>query len=78
MRCSNRGNLAGARQAFKRASRQRRARRDPFEVTLTLLALIQLAGVEGVEPAPEIVSESRSLIASLKVRAVPAVPLVAR
>ena len=62
------GNLAGARQALQASLAAGRTRRDLFEVTLTLLALIQLAGAEGVEPPPEIVSESRSLIASLKLR----------
>ena len=71
-------DLAGARQALQASLAAGRTRRDPFEVTLTLLALIQLAGVEGVEPPPEVVAESRSLIASLKIRTVPAMPLAAR
>ena len=51
-----------------------RTRRDRFEIALTLLALVELARREGVEPAPEIVVESRSLLNLLKVRAVPALP----
>ena len=71
------GDRAGARRALEASLAAGRTRRDPFEIALTLLALIQLAGVEGVEPAPELVEESHSLIARLKVRVVQAVPLVA-
>ncbi len=39
-----------------------------------LLSLIELDRLEGVEPPLEMVNESRSLLANLKVRAVPPVP----
>ena len=70
-----RRDLAGARRALDASLAAGRIRRDIFEVSLTLLALIDLARLEGVEPAPEIVSESRDLIAKLKIRDVPAAPL---
>ena len=43
-----------------------------------MLSLIELDRLEGVEPPLEMVNESRSLLASLKVRAVPPVPLPPR
>ena len=49
----------------------------PVRDCLTLLALIRLDRVEGVEPSAEVVTESQSLIANLKVQVIPAVPLVA-
>ena len=39
-----------------------------------MLSLIELDRLEGVEPPLEMLNESRSLLASLKVRAVPPVP----
>ncbi len=70
-----RGDLAKAREALEKSLIAGRTRRDPFEIALTLLAMMQLAGVEGVDPAPGIATESQSLLARLKVRAVMAVPL---
>ena len=72
------GDLAGARQALEASLAAGRTRRDRFEVTLALLALIELDRLAGVESRADIVAESRTLLASLKVRAVPAAPLVAR
>ncbi len=46
-----------------------------FEQTLTMLSLIELDRLEGVEPLREMVSETHSVLSSLKVRAVPPVPL---
>ena len=63
---------------WRRASAQPRERHDRFEVTLTLLSLIELDRLEGVEPSLEMVTESRSLLSNLKIRAVPPVPLPAR
>jgi hypothetical protein len=60
-------SLAAARQQHKR-----------FEAALTMLSLLELDRREGVEPPREIVTESRSILASLKVRAVPPVPVPAR
>jgi hypothetical protein len=43
-----------------------------------MLSLIELDRLEGVEPAHEMVTETRERLSSLKVRAVPPVPLPAR
>ena len=71
------GNLAGARKALEASLAAGRARRDLFETALTLLAFVDLAHREGVEPAPEIMGECQTLLDRLKVSAVPALPLAA-
>ena len=71
-----RGDRAEARQALEASLVAGRSRRDLFEVMLTLLALIDLDRLEGVEPSPERVAESNALLSSLKVRAVPPLPHV--
>ncbi len=72
------GDLPGARRALESSLVAARARRDPYEVVQTLLALIELARLTGVDPAPEIVTESRALLAQLKIRGIPPMPPVAR
>jgi ATP/maltotriose-dependent transcriptional regulator MalT len=72
------GDLWGARDALEASLAAARERKDLFEVALTLLSLIELDRLEGVEPPHEIVTESRALLATLKVRAVPPVPLPPR
>ena len=67
-------DLWSARDALEASLAAARERHDLFEVALTSLSLIELDRREGVEPALDIVEESRSLLASLKVRAVPPVP----
>ena len=69
------GDLWGARDALEASLAAAKERRDLFEATLTSLSLIELDRLEGVEPPIEIVDESRSLLASLKVRAVPPAPV---
>ncbi len=69
-----RGDVDGARHAFAASLAAGRTRHDRFEVALALLALIRLDQFEGAEPSPDVVGESRSLLASLKVRSVPNVP----
>lgn len=71
------GDLWGARDALEASLAAARERRQLFEVALTSLSLIELDRLEGVEPPGEMVTESRSLLASLKVRAVPPVPVPA-
>jgi tetratricopeptide (TPR) repeat protein len=71
------GDLWGARDALERSLAAARDREELFEVALTSLSLIEIDRLEGVEPAIEIVNESRSLLANLKVRAVPPVPVPA-
>ena len=68
------GDVDGARHAFAASLAAGRTRHDRFEVALALLALIRLDQLEGAEPSPDVVGESRSLLASLKVRSVPNVP----
>jgi len=68
------GDLWSARDALEASLAAARERHDLFEATLTSLSLIELDRLEGVEPPLEMVDESRSLLARLKVRAVPQVP----
>ena len=58
----------------RRASPQARGQSNLFEAALTMLSLIEVDRLEGIEPPLETVTESRALLASLKVRAVPPVP----
>ena len=69
------GDVGGAREAFEASLAGAKGRSKAFEEALTLLSLIELQRLEGHEPTAEHVSESRSLLASLKVRTVPSVPL---
>jgi hypothetical protein len=66
----------GAREALEASLAVARERKDRFEVALTLNALIELDRLEGVEPAQEVVDESRAAIADLKIRALPAAPVI--
>jgi hypothetical protein len=68
------GDLWSARDALEASLAAARERHDDFEATLTSLSLIELDRLEGVEPPLEMVDESRSFLANLKVRAVPQVP----
>jgi class 3 adenylate cyclase/tetratricopeptide (TPR) repeat protein len=68
------GDLWGARDALDASLAAARERPDRFETMLTTLSLIDLDRLEGIEPPIEMQDESRSLLASLKVRAVPPVP----
>ena len=72
------GDHAGARAALERSLAAGRTRDDPFEVTLTLLLLLELNRMEGIEPPPGVVAESQALLARLRVRTVPAIPFAAR
>jgi class 3 adenylate cyclase/tetratricopeptide (TPR) repeat protein len=68
------GDLWGARDALDASLASANERKNIFESTLTMLSLIELDRLEGVEPAMEIVDESRARLAQFKVRAVPPVP----
>jgi tetratricopeptide (TPR) repeat protein len=68
------GDLWGARDALEASLAEAKERRNLFEATLTMLSLIELDRLEGVEPPLEMVNESRSMLASLKVRETPPVP----
>src|SRR5207249_3797516 len=67
------GDLWSARDALEASLAAAKERNDLFEATLTMLSLIALDRLEGIEPPLEMVNESRSVLASLKVRAVPTV-----
>jgi ATP/maltotriose-dependent transcriptional regulator MalT len=71
-------DLWGARDALEASLAAAKERKNFFESALTMLSLIELDRLEGVEPALEIVNESRSFLANMKVRAVPRVPQPAR
>jgi tetratricopeptide (TPR) repeat protein len=60
-----RGDFAEARQALAASLASARARRDSFEVMQTLFALIELDRCDGVEPSPELVEESRTILSAL-------------
>ncbi len=68
------GDLWGAREAFETSLAIARERKERFEIALTMLSLIELDRLEGVEPPQEMVDESRAAIAHLKIRALPATP----
>jgi tetratricopeptide (TPR) repeat protein len=72
------GDRASARDALETSLVAARKRRNLFEAALTMLSLIELDRLEGIEPPPDLVNESRALLASLEVRAVPPVPLPPR
>ena len=54
------GDLGDARDALKASLAAARERHDLFEQTLTMLSLIELDRLEGVEPPREIVRETHS------------------
>ena len=68
------GDLWGARDALDASLAAARERNNLFEETLTMLSLIELDRLEGVEPPIDMQNETRTRLAALKVRAVPAVP----
>jgi class 3 adenylate cyclase/tetratricopeptide (TPR) repeat protein len=69
------GDLWGARDALEASLEAAKERHSSFEAALTMLSLIELDRLEGIEPPLEMVNESRSRLSGLKVRAVPPVPL---
>jgi tetratricopeptide (TPR) repeat protein len=68
------GDLWGARDALEASLAAARDKHNLFEETLTMLSLIELDRLEGVEPPIDMQNETRSRLAALKVRAVPPVP----
>jgi hypothetical protein len=69
------GDAKGGRRAMEASLVAGWQRRDSFEIAQTLRALIALDRAQGVEPDAGFVVESDSLLASLKVREAPAIPL---
>jgi len=72
------GDRARARNALQASLAAAKERRNLFEAALTMLSLIELDRLEGVEPPIELVNESRTLLAGFKIRAVPPIPLPPR
>jgi class 3 adenylate cyclase/tetratricopeptide (TPR) repeat protein len=68
------GDLWGARDALEASLAAAREKKNQFEAALTMLTLIELDRLEGVEAPQEVLDESRSILAKLKVRAVPRIP----
>jgi len=68
------GDLWGARDALESSDAIAKERKNLFESTLTMLSLIELDRIEGVEPPHDMVSGSQEALGKLKVRAVPPVP----
>jgi ATP/maltotriose-dependent transcriptional regulator MalT len=71
------GDLWGARDALDASLEAARERKSDYEAALTMLSICAIDRAEGVEPAQEMVGESRDVLARLKVRAVPPVPAIA-
>jgi class 3 adenylate cyclase/tetratricopeptide (TPR) repeat protein len=71
------GDLWGARDALEASLASAREKNNLFEATLTMLSLIELDRLEGVEPPLDMLDETRTRLANLKVRAVPPVPVPA-
>jgi len=71
------GDTFAARDALDASLEAAKSRNDRFETLQSLNALLELDRLEGVEPDAQLVTESRSLTASLKIRAMPAMPKVA-
>jgi class 3 adenylate cyclase/tetratricopeptide (TPR) repeat protein len=72
-----RGDLCGSRQELEAGLAAARGRKDPLEIALTLLSLIEIDHLECVESPPELVAESSALVESLKIRIVPRLPVAA-
>ena len=72
------GDPEGAFKAFVTSIGAARARRDLFEVLLTLLAMCELDRVDGVPSASEVVTERDALLSSLKIRTPPSQPPLRR
>jgi ATP/maltotriose-dependent transcriptional regulator MalT len=68
------GDLWGARNALESSLAAARERHSDYEAALSMLSMCAIDRAEGVEPAQEMVDETRATFARLKVRAVPPVP----
>jgi tetratricopeptide (TPR) repeat protein len=64
-------DVKGAKVALETSLAAARKNADRFEMALSLLALIDFARLEGVEPAPEILTESGALLETLKIKSPP-------
>jgi class 3 adenylate cyclase/tetratricopeptide (TPR) repeat protein len=68
-------DLWGARDALDASLAAAREQRNLFEAALTMTSLMELDRLEGIEPPVEMATEARELLAQLKVRALPPVPV---
>ena len=71
-----RDDLSGAKQELEASLAAGRAKNDLFELASTLLSLIELCRLENIEPSPEFVRESNSLLERLQIQVPPPVPFV--
>jgi tetratricopeptide (TPR) repeat protein len=69
------GELDGASKAFEKSLQDARARRDDYEVALTLIALGRLAELSGNAVSRELLEEGGAILERLGVIAVPAMSL---
>jgi len=68
-------DLWGARDALDASLAAAREQRNLFEAAVTMTSLMELDRLEGIEPPVEMATEARELLAQLKVRALPPVPV---
>ena len=71
------GDYWGTRDSLEASLASAREHHNLFEAAITMLSLIELDRLEGVEPDRAMVTESHSLLSKLKIRAVPSVPVPA-
>jgi len=72
-----RSDFVNARQELDAGLAAARARKDLLEIALALLSLVELHRLEGVDPPPALITESNSIVATLKIRNIPRLPVVA-
>jgi ATP/maltotriose-dependent transcriptional regulator MalT len=68
------GDYWGARESLEASLALAKEHHNLFETAITMLSLIELDRLEGVEPDLAMVTDSHSLLSKLKIRAVPSVP----
>jgi class 3 adenylate cyclase/tetratricopeptide (TPR) repeat protein len=71
------GDIPAAREAWSSSLGSARARGQRFELMLTAHASIRIARLLGEEPSSELREEAEDILRTLKIVAVPAVPLAA-
>jgi tetratricopeptide (TPR) repeat protein len=72
------GDFWSARESLEASLASASERHNLFDAAITMLSLIELDRVEGVEPSHAMVTESHSLLSKLKIRAVPSIPFPAQ
>ena len=69
------GDLVGAQRELDASLAVARERRDLFEITRTLLSLIHVHRLKGVEAPVELLAESNALVDKLRIKVLPPVPM---